>query len=78
MYVYIWGGIVLVRGVVVRGCCCPGGSCPGGELSGGEMSVPRSNTVSHQRRLVINIGVEIWVTNIGGQKFRENIFQITF
>src|SRR6218665_1280283 len=32
-----------------------------------------------QRRLVINIGgAKIWVTNIGGHKFRENIFSDIF
>ena len=38
--------------------------------------VPEQEHVSnHRRRLVINIGVaKIWVTNIGGQKYRENIF----
>src|SRR6218665_4192790 len=39
-YVYIWGGIVLVRGGCCLGGCCPGGVVRGGVVRGGDGRSP--------------------------------------
>ena len=39
------------------------------------MQLKHGHIGKQRRRLVLNIGgAKIWVTNIGGQEFRENIF----